>query len=148
MLKSVRDKRTFGSAQMSACFRSAPRPEKQVLQQVVIIFYFIMLQYLKMSLDLLIDRFLNYILVERGLSRNTVEAYGRDLRLWGEFLQGASKNRPSALLPASPPPCGVQPRTPQSRVCGRLAPGQFLEVPREIGVFRGALNLKELLNQL
>lgn len=43
-----------------------------------------------MSLDVLIDRFLNYILVERGLSRNTVEAYGRDLRLWGEFLQQKS----------------------------------------------------------
>jgi integrase/recombinase XerD len=35
-----------------------------------------------------IDRFLDYLTVERGLSRNTVDAYRRDLRRYGRYLQG------------------------------------------------------------
>jgi len=34
----------------------------------------------------LIAEFLNYIQVEKRLSRNTVQAYGRDLRRYGDFL--------------------------------------------------------------
>lgn len=41
-----------------------------------------------MNLDSLIDQFLNYLLVERGLSKNTLEAYGHDLRLWSQYVQG------------------------------------------------------------
>lgn len=33
-----------------------------------------------------LDRYLEHLAVERGLSRNTVEAYGRDLRRLGEWL--------------------------------------------------------------
>lgn len=44
-----------------------------------------------MSIDSTIDRFLDYILVEKGLSKNTLEAYGHDLRLWCQFLQGKKK---------------------------------------------------------
>lgn len=44
-----------------------------------------------MSIDSTIDQFLNYILVERGLSKNTVEAYGSDLRLWTNFLEKKKK---------------------------------------------------------
>lgn len=40
-----------------------------------------------MILDSLIDRYLQYIIVEKGLSKNTLEAYGRDLRQWSEFVQ-------------------------------------------------------------
>ncbi|MBI4411735.1 MAG: site-specific tyrosine recombinase XerD [Deltaproteobacteria bacterium] len=49
-----------------------------------------------MTLDLLIDQFLNYLTVEIGLSKNTLEAYGHDLRLWAEYLQG-EKNRTPLL---------------------------------------------------
>lgn len=36
----------------------------------------------------MLDAFLNHILIERGLSKNTVESYGRDLKRFLEFLEG------------------------------------------------------------
>lgn len=38
--------------------------------------------------DILLDNFLNYITVEKGLSRNTLEAYNRDLIRYIDFLEG------------------------------------------------------------
>ncbi len=39
------------------------------------------------SLDQLADQFINYLVVEKGLARNTIAAYSRDLILYLEFLQ-------------------------------------------------------------
>jgi len=39
------------------------------------------------SLDQLADQFINYLVVEKGLSKNTVVAYSRDLILYLEFLR-------------------------------------------------------------
>ncbi len=39
------------------------------------------------SLDQLADRFINHLVVEKGLSKNTVSAYSRDLILYLEFLR-------------------------------------------------------------
>ena len=39
-------------------------------------------------LDQWVDRFLQHLIVEKGLSRNSLEAYGRDLRGYVEFLAG------------------------------------------------------------
>jgi integrase/recombinase XerD len=39
------------------------------------------------SIDILIDRYLNYLLVEKGLSDTTLESYSRDLLRYREFLQ-------------------------------------------------------------
>jgi integrase/recombinase XerD len=41
---------------------------------------------MKESLSLHIDSFLTMIAVEKGLAKNTVEAYSRDLARWSEFL--------------------------------------------------------------
>ncbi len=41
--------------------------------------------------SLLVDRFLDFLRVERGLSRNTVEAYGRDLAGFVSHLEGIGK---------------------------------------------------------
>jgi len=38
-------------------------------------------------MDILIDRYLNYLLVEKGLSRTTLESYSRDLVGYQEFMQ-------------------------------------------------------------
>jgi integrase/recombinase XerD len=38
-------------------------------------------------MDLLIDRYLNYVTVEKGLSKKTLEAYSRDIIRYQEFLQ-------------------------------------------------------------
>jgi integrase/recombinase XerD len=40
-------------------------------------------------LDQLADQFINYLVVEKGLSANTVSAYSRDLMVYLEFLQSS-----------------------------------------------------------
>ena len=37
-------------------------------------------------MDLLIDRYLNYIRIEKGLAGNSINAYARDLRRFAEYL--------------------------------------------------------------
>jgi integrase/recombinase XerD len=45
-----------------------------------------------MKADLLIDDFLHYLTVERGLAKNSVLAYGRDLAKLGRYLKGKGRN--------------------------------------------------------
>jgi integrase/recombinase XerD len=40
------------------------------------------------SLDTALDAFLDHLVIERGLSRNTIRAYGRDLRAYLDSLEG------------------------------------------------------------
>ena len=39
------------------------------------------------TLDTLIDQYLNYLLIEKGLSRNTLESYSRDMVRYHQFLR-------------------------------------------------------------
>lgn len=39
------------------------------------------------SLDNYLDNFLNYLIVEKGLSKNTIESYSRDLQKFTDFLE-------------------------------------------------------------
>ena len=39
------------------------------------------------SVDLLIDQYLNYLLIEKGLSKTTLESYSRDMVRYQKFLQ-------------------------------------------------------------
>ena len=64
-------------------------------------------------MDQLLDSFLAYITVEKGLSKNTLESYGRDVRKFLTFLEeGQTKtvqdikyeNIPWTLDDGSPPP--------------------------------------------
>ena len=43
--------------------------------------------------DALIDRFLNYLLVEKGLSKKTLDAYSRDIIRYRDFLYDNKRNR-------------------------------------------------------
>ncbi|MBI9086942.1 MAG: site-specific tyrosine recombinase XerD [Desulfobacterales bacterium] len=45
--------------------------------------------------DLLCDQFINYLLVEKGLSKNSVEAYSADLRQYFDFLRLEKTLQPS-----------------------------------------------------
>ncbi len=38
------------------------------------------------SMDIWVDRFLQHLSIEKGLSHNTIEAYARDLRMFGAYL--------------------------------------------------------------
>ena len=54
-----------------------------------------------MSLDDLRDLYLNYIKVEKGLSRNTIEAYARDLRSFVGFLESKGCGDIGEVSPAT-----------------------------------------------
>ncbi|MGH7892980.1 MAG: site-specific integrase, partial [Thermodesulfobacteriota bacterium] len=42
-------------------------------------------------MDVLLDSFLSYLAVEKGLSENTLESYGRDLRKFILFMEETGK---------------------------------------------------------
>jgi integrase/recombinase XerD len=44
-------------------------------------------------MDILIDQYLNYLLVEKGLSGTTLESYSRDLVRYQEFIQNSGARR-------------------------------------------------------
>ncbi len=50
-----------------------------------------------MNIDTALDLFLNYLVVERGLSRNTLDAYGRDLARYADFITRAKIDGPAAV---------------------------------------------------
>lgn len=52
-----------------------------------------------MALEPLFDLFLDFLRTERGLSRNTLDAYGRDLQEYAEFLSSRGVSRPDAVTP-------------------------------------------------
>ena len=47
-----------------------------------------------------LDLFLSFLLVEKGLSRNTLDAYGRDMAKYLDFLECRGCNEPSAVTAA------------------------------------------------
>ena len=47
-----------------------------------------------------VDRFLTHLAVERGLARNTLEAYGRDLARLAAHLEAEGVSEPAAIGPA------------------------------------------------
>ena len=51
-------------------------------------------------MDAYVDIFMNYIAVERGLAKNTLEAYGRDLQRYLEFLNGEKTAEPDLVTPS------------------------------------------------
>jgi len=54
---------------------------------------------LEASLDVQVDRFLSYLAAERGLSANTLAAYGRDLSVFAALCEGRGVQAPAAAQP-------------------------------------------------
>ena len=50
-------------------------------------------------MDHYLDQFLNYLLVEKGLTRNTLEAYSRDVGGYLNFLDGRGTTSPGNIRP-------------------------------------------------
>src|SRR5512145_861204 len=48
-------------------------------------------------MDHYLDLFMSYLAVERGLARNTLDAYGRDLARYLAWLQAQGVNHPDAV---------------------------------------------------
>ena len=51
-------------------------------------------------MDNYLDHYLNYLAVERGLAKNTLEAYGRDLARYLDFLATEKVETPDAITPS------------------------------------------------
>lgn len=51
-------------------------------------------------MNALLDLFLNYLTVERGLSANTLDAYGRDLARYLDFLEKEGASGPNLVTPS------------------------------------------------
>ncbi len=51
-------------------------------------------------MDSFLDQFMNYLLVEKGLAANTLDAYGRDLARYVAFLGGEQISTPGQITPA------------------------------------------------
>jgi integrase/recombinase XerD len=52
-------------------------------------------------MDTYLDQFLNFLLVEKGLSANTLDAYGHDLARYSGFLVGEGIALPGQVTPAT-----------------------------------------------
>ena len=48
-----------------------------------------------------LDLFLGYLSVERGLAKNTLEAYGRDLVRYVDYLEKEGLDRPEKIMPST-----------------------------------------------
>jgi hypothetical protein len=51
------------------------------------------------SFDNWVDRYLNHLVVEKGLSRNTIEAYASDLQGFSSFLGERDGSKPQLVTP-------------------------------------------------
>ena len=54
----------------------------------------------RLRLDEAVDRFLDHLKVERGLSRHTLDAYGRDLARFASFVSARGRDDVDAVTPA------------------------------------------------
>ncbi|TWH19830.1 integrase/recombinase XerD [Prauserella rugosa] len=52
------------------------------------------------SVDQVVATYLDHLAVERGISRNTLDSYARDLRRYGEFLSGSGVEHLADVQPA------------------------------------------------
>jgi integrase/recombinase XerD len=50
-------------------------------------------------MNVYLDHYMNYLAVERGLARNTLEAYGRDLARYLDYLDGRGIETPAGVTP-------------------------------------------------
>ena len=50
-------------------------------------------------MDRYLDLFISYLQVEKGLARNTLEAYSRDISVYLDFLHRQDRSQPAEIRP-------------------------------------------------
>jgi len=119
----------------------------------------------RMAMNHYLDLFLNYLVVEKGLTKNTLDAYSRDIGRYLDFLDKAGRAAPDQVRPldvasflASLKEAGIGPRSRARALSairmfhrfllvenyGTLNPTSIIEAPKALNRLPKVLSFREV----